>query len=207
MVKCTVNACLVVVIATVLSACIVTTVTEVASFDSIETGKYSHWSAQAEKAEVLDPDCRWLCYRLGENKIAFSPPSRGANVKAAGPIIPVFPAPGKGKDFSDSLLFVGIHVHPGPTSFLILDPEQYLVSVDGAEKPLAPVAVEDCRGNPVQEVELQVYGSYHCYLFFYGITRGEVERFTLMPASIEADEILYMFSDINWEPSSFIWVE
>jgi len=54
---------------------------------------------------------------------------------------------------------------------------------------------------------LQVYGSYHCFLFFYGITRGKVERFTLMPASIEADEILYMFSDISWEPGSFTVVE
>ena len=128
-------------------------------------------------------------------------------MKAVGPIIPVFPALGKGKDFSDSLLFVGIHVHPGPSSFLILDPTQYLVSVDGSEKLLAPVTVEDCRGNSVGKAELHVYGSYHCYLFSYGITRGEVERFTLMPASIEADEILYMFSDINWEPGSFTFVE
>jgi len=35
---------------------------------------------------------------MGANLISFYPASRGSNVKAIGPILPVIPAPGSGKD-------------------------------------------------------------------------------------------------------------
>lgn len=201
------DGCLLAAMTAVLSGCIVTTVTEAESYDAIATAHYSQQPEQALSAEVLDPNCRWPCYRLGESKISFFPPKRSANVKAVGPIVPILPAPGKGTDYGDSLFFVGIHVHPGPSSFVILDPTKYLVTIQDSAGSLAPIIVEDCYGNPASKTELRVYGTNHCYVLFYGISRGEVERFTLMPASIEADDILYMFPDVDWGPDSYVWVE
>jgi hypothetical protein len=203
----TTNAYLIATIAAVLSACLVTTVTETESFDSAVTDNYSHLTGQTQKAQVLDPECRWPCYRLGESKVSFFPSKRSDNVKAAGPIVPIFPAPGEGTSYGDSLFFVGIHVHPGSSSFLILQPTEYRISVEGVDETLVPVTVEDCYGYPVDKSDLHVYGVKRCYVLYFGITRDEVEHFTLIPANIEADQIQYAFPDVDWVPGTYTWVE
>jgi hypothetical protein len=203
----TVKAVSIAAVGCMLPGCIVTTVTEAESYDSIVTQNYSWHSEEAQPAQALDPECRWPCYSIGESEISFFPSKRSANVKAAGPIIPILPAPGKGTDYGDLLFFVGVHVHPGRNSFLTLDPSKYLISVDGHDDSLAPVAVKDCYGNPANLSNLQVYGSNQCFIFHYGISRENVLRFTLMPANVEADQITFMFPDINWIPGSYTWVE
>jgi hypothetical protein len=184
-----------------------TSVVEAESYDSHATDHYTQFSPQARKAEIFDADCRWPCYELGGTVVGFFPSKQSKNVKATGPIFPVFPVPGKGTSFADELFFIGLQVRPGLNGFLILEPSNYLVTVPGRTEALTPNIVEDCYGNPVAHTRLTVLGSAQCFLLFYGIERGEVQQFTLAPASIEADEILYMFPDIEWTPGSYSWVE
>jgi len=198
---------LLVLFAATVPACIVTSVIEAESYDSHTTDHYTHFSPQARKAEILDPDCRWPCYELGGTAVGFFPPKQSQDVKAAGPIFPIFPAPGKGTSYAEELFFIGLQVRPGRNGFLILEPSDYLVTVPGRAEPLTPIVVEDCYGNPVAKTGLTVLGSARCFALYYGIERGEVQQFTLAPASIEADEILYMFPDVEWTPGTYSWAE
>jgi hypothetical protein len=67
--------------------------------------------------------------------------------------------------------------------------------------------MRDCEFNEVELSELRIFGSGQCRLLYYDITIGEVHRFTLSPATIEADEILYAFPDINYRPETYGYVE
>jgi len=190
-----------------LHGCIVTRVIEAESFDSIATERYSNVLPLARKADVLDEDCRWPCYRMGETKIGYFPPRQSENVKAAGPVVPVFPAPGEGKSFADTPFFVGLQLRPGLRSVMILEPEKYLVRLAGNDEPLVPVEVRDCTGGNVDTARVAVFGSARCLLLIYDITRGEVQEFVLVPANVEVDEVLYTFPDIEWTRGTYSWAE
>ncbi|MEJ2129763.1 MAG: hypothetical protein P8X81_13100 [Woeseiaceae bacterium] len=190
-----------------LPACIVTSVVEAESYDSHITDHYTHFTPDGRKATPLDAECRWPCYKLGGTAVGFFPPKQSVDVKAAGPIFPIFPAPGEGTSYAEWQFFVGLQVRPGKNGFLILDPSQYLVTIPGREETLAPIAVEDCSGNTVSMTGLTVFGSARCFVLYYDLERGDAREFTLAPASIEADEILYMFPDVVWTPGTYSWAE
>jgi hypothetical protein len=200
-------ACVFVLFVVTTPACIVTSVVEAESYDSHATNNYTYFKPQAREADVLDADCRWPCYRLGAAAVGFFPPKQSKNVKATGPLLPIFPAPGEGTSYAQEQFFIGLQVRPGQNSFLILEPSEYLVTVPGRAEALAPVVVEDCHGNPVPHTRLTAFGSARCFILYYGINRAEAQQFTLAPANIEADEIVYMFPDIEWTPGTYSWAE
>ena len=191
-----------------LSACVVTEVIEADSFDSVATGHYSHYSAAARKAQILDEDCRWPCYRMGDGaSIGYFPPRLSARVKAAGPIFPVIPMPGEGTSYGEESFFIGLQVRPGLRSLLILEPAEYRLQLKGHPEPLAPVKAMSCQGNEVSMSGLAVFGSPRCFILVFDVARGEVQDFVLQPAIVEVDEISYMFPDVEWTRGTYSWAE
>ena len=69
------------------------------------------------------------------------------------------------------------------------------------------IEMKDCDSNEVDLSESRIYGSRQCRWLFYDITIGEVSRFTLKPATIESDEILYIFPDIDYRPDTYGYVQ
>jgi len=198
--------CLYAAVSVAPSGCFVSTVTETESFSSITTDNYSHDSAQANKA-ISYSSGRTNYFNTGGSTIGFFPPALSANLKAIGPIVPVIPAPGKGTSYADELFFVGVTVRPGPTSLVILEPSQYLVSVHGRGEPIAPVTVSQCNGDTASNTRLAVFGSARCFRLYFGISRGDVQRFRLIPANAVVDDVLYVFPDIDWVPTSYTRME
>jgi hypothetical protein len=195
------------VIAGVLPGCFVTIVGEYESYAGVVTRNYAAAPEGAARAYEISPESDAKAFAFGGSRIHFQPSTRSDNVQAAGPLIPIFPAPGKGSDYGENQFAIWFHVIPGAASFLIFDPAEYLVSVEGSDKSLAPVEMRDCEFNAVDLSELRIFGSRQCRLLYYDITIGEVHRFTLSPATIEADEILYAFPDIYYRPETYGYVE
>ena len=201
-----IKGCLLTVMAAALFGCIVTIVGEYESYAGTATENYSATPEGALPAYEKYPNSPTKAFVFGASQIVFRPPWRSDNVQAVGPLIPIFPAPGEGSDFGENPFFILFEVTPGPKSFLIFNPAEFLITVEGSDKPLAPVQMKDCESNEIELSQLRLYGSRQCRWLYYDTTIGEVTRFTFTPATIEADEVLYFFPDIEYRPDTYGYV-
>jgi len=202
-----INGCSLAMMAGVLSGCLVTVVGEYETYAGTATDRFSSSVDGALPAYEKHPTSPTKAFVFGANHIVFQPPWRSDNVQAAGPLIPIIPVPGEGSDFGENQFFILIEITPGPASFLILNPAEYLLTVEGSDTPLAPFQMKDCDSNDVELSQLRFYGSRQCRGLYYDITIGEVTRFTFTPATIEADERFYIFPDIEYQTDTYGYVQ
>lgn len=135
------------------------------------------------------------------------PASRGDNLIAIGPILPIVPAPGSGSDYGDANFFIAVHVHPGRVSLVIFRPGDFRIRQDNGEPDVAPNRISDCeKGIPSPEV-VRVYGDSHCVRIEFPVTRAELEEFTLVPALFESDDVSHALPDLEWRPGTYRIVE
>ena len=120
-----INGCLLAVTAGALCGCFVTIVGEYESYAGVATENYSASAEGALPAYEKNPNLPVKAFVFGASQIYFQPPWRSDNVQAAGPLIPIFPAPGKGTDFGENPFFIWLEVTPGSSSFVIFDPAEY----------------------------------------------------------------------------------
>lgn len=189
----------------VLAGCAV--IADVKTYDAIATDEYSHSLENAMPAEALDPGCRWPCYRIGSSLISFYPASRGSNVKAMGPILPVIPVPGPGKDHGQFDFFVAVHVHPGKISLVIFRPGDFRIRLAGSEEAVEPNRVTRCdNGEPVPDV-VRAYGEVQCFKVEFPVARSGLENFRMISPVFESDGTSYVLPDLQWSPGTYRVVE
>ena len=178
---------------------------DVHTHDATSTEHYSNPPEEALEATSFNDGCR--CTRIGSSVISFSPALRGSNVIAFGPILPVIPVPGS-TDYSDSSFFLAVHIDPGTYSLVMLDLSKFLVRAEGSDIDLEPHLISRCDDSDPGLDAVQVYGGYkQCFKLQYPATRGEMEHFTLLSPTIEADRNTYTLPDIEWTPSTYRWIE
>jgi len=181
-----------------VSACIVSAVIETETFESQDTSNYSHNLTGAATANA----CGTRCFMAGKSTVTFAPPLAASNVKAAGPILPIVPAPGKGTSYGDQQFRLGMYIYPGKTSVSTAQPLDNRILVEGRPEPLAPIKVEDCDEEPLEETSLSIFGHTQCLVLYFDITIGEIETFTLVPAPVVTDGVTYVLPDVEWKRST-----
>ena len=192
----------------VLAGCAVGVLVEYGTFIGTPTANYSRTPDEARQASDRNPRSKLRRFPLGESNVDFSTQVFSRNMLAIGPVLPVIPTPGEGETFDENPFHVDVHVSPGRKSFLILNPEESLILFEDSVSPVAPTSwtpMSDRMGCTVSEQppEIRAYGAGCTVMLFYdGKTAANVNRFTLMPAPIDGDEVLYVFPDIDYERGS-----
>ena len=192
--------------ATILAGCSV--IADVETYDAVETGRYS--SAAEDSVLAFMPygqECRWPCYRIGLSSVFLYPASRGDNLIAIGPILPILPAPGSGSDYDEANFFITVHVRPGNVSLVIFSPGDFQIRQADDAPPIAPNKVSDCEdGKPSPDI-VRIFGETQCVRIEFPVTHGDLEEFVLIPALFESDGATHALPDLKWRPWTYRVVE
>jgi len=141
---------------------------------------------------------------LGDDSAAgILTPVTSHNLLSTGPIIPVIPVPGGRERIGPGPFVLGLNLLPGPRSFLIVDPEQLLVRFDGVPEPVRPSRWRTVRSAcfvSQEPPEVRAYGEGCLVVYeFDGMTTASVEQFTVSLPVIDADEVVYAMTDVDFE--------
>ena len=192
--------------AIILTSCSV--IADIETYDAVETGNYS--SASDDSVFAFMPygkECRWPCYRIGLSSVSMYPASRGDNLIAIGPILPIVPAPGSGSDYGEANFFIAVHVHPGNVSLVIFRPGDFRIRRADDAPPITPTKVSDCEdGKPSPDV-IRVFGESQCVRIEFPVARADLEEFVLISALFEADGATHALPDLEWRPGTYRVVE
>ena len=148
-------------------------------------------------------------FGLGENTVSFFSPRWSGETKSVGVILPLIPVPSETSIYPTTIFYLGVRLSPGPKSFVIVDPEEYRIVFKGGTDAVAPNDwwVRGSRGcNWSKEPsEVRAYGMGCSIFLYYGqITTAMITEFRLVPAVVDADEVLYGFPDIEYEQGTYI---
>jgi len=176
---------------------------EYGSYIGEPTAAYEATSDPAQRAEAEKwTGSKFWYFPLGESRAHYTMPTYSKNMLSAGPVLPVIPVPGKG-EYKGGPFVVSLHIKPGRKSFVVFDPYENLIIFEGSREPVAPSYWSGCK-TAEEDPRARAYG-WGCTvkLYFDGKTTMIVDRFVLLPGSIDADEVIYVLPKIQYERGKY----